>query len=122
MNETEALEIVAAMTANCIAAFTVYITLAFAYLTAAYFVGSKLSLFQVLVATGMYIVAAGSCVLALYGSLEGYEVAIRQVPSLAPLPPILNPVFWKLYMMPVMMAGLLVSLAFMWDVRRPTRD
>lgn len=118
MTEFEALEIAALMTSNAISSYTIYISFTFAYLTVAYLVGAKLSKIQALVASSLYLFAALSAILAFFANLEVYGMAISQAPLVRSLAPYLSPTFWKVYMLGLMSTGLLVSLFFMWDVRR----
>ena len=58
MSEAEFLEIINLHAGNAITSFTVYVTFLFGYMTAAYFVGAKLSLLQVTIVSLIYTLAA----------------------------------------------------------------
>ena len=66
MNEVDTVELVATCAEMSFTAFGIYISFTFGFLATAFFVGSKLTRFQALVATGMYLVAAGTMALASY--------------------------------------------------------
>ena len=72
MTEGEVIEAAAAVTANSITMFTIFITFTFGFLASAYFVGGKLTRFQALAATGLYVVAAGFSAVILVGWMQAF--------------------------------------------------
>jgi hypothetical protein len=96
---------------------SLYLTIITAYLLAAHFVGSKLSIFQVFVISVLFVVFGLSFVAAiqvdLWNLLEiGYQIQGLR-PSWLTFPsPMLN---WGFLV--IDSVGVVVSLAFMWSVR-----
>ena len=58
MTEAEAMELLLACVSNTISGFTVNISFTFAYLTAAFFVGARLTLFQTIAVSCLYVASA----------------------------------------------------------------
>ncbi len=65
MAEAELWELIAVHAANAMAAFNIYLTVTFAYLVVAFFVGAKLSKLQTGLISALFIFAAGSGLLAM---------------------------------------------------------
>ena len=66
MTEAEALELAVMCVDNAMTAFSVFISITFAYMTVSFLAGSKLSNFQALAASGLYIFTAGVTILCTY--------------------------------------------------------
>ena len=64
MTEPEALEVMAAHGANAITSFTIYVSVTFAYLAATHLVGAKLSRFQCVGISALYVFSASSVALS----------------------------------------------------------
>lgn len=118
MTEAEILELVAIYAANSITAFTVYISFTFAFLVTAFYVGRQLTLFQVFAISGMYIISAGSALLAEIAYLQAMFRIKAMSPNVLDEFALFNGDFWVIYMGIVLGAGMLVSLYFLWDMRR----
>jgi len=118
VTEAEAFEIAQIASANALTAFTVYITFAFGYLAAAYFVGKQLSRTQAIILSLLYALSATSCALAHLGYLEAQGAASAQAPTYYPSSILNNTDFWRLYMGPLEGLGIFASLYFMWSTRR----
>ena len=58
MTEAEALDLIVGFGANATSGFAIYISFTFAFLTLSYFVGSKLTTFQAIVVSVIYIIGA----------------------------------------------------------------
>ena len=114
MTEAESLELAATFTANASTNFTIFISFTFAFLATAYFVGKNLSRFQFFAASGMYAVAAGSAATSCVGWLQAFDAIMESKPTF----PNLQRGVWVGGMSVLFAAGLLVSLYFMWDVRK----
>jgi hypothetical protein len=99
----------------------VYLTVIFAYLATAYFVGSRLSIFQSLVVSGLFVFAAlatiGACVAQLRRASEFQQQLSLQTDDLL-LMPLKSASFWATYMPMLMLAGVVVGLFFMYDTMR----
>ena len=119
MTEVEAFEFTGIYIANAHTALTLYITFTFSYLVAAYFVGIKLSNFQVMVASFLYLFASASAVLSMLGNLQWMGIAIEHSGSLAPDGMIQSEGFWEIYLGALTSFGILISLYFMWNIRHP---
>lgn len=118
MTEAEVIELTAVCASNVFTALTIYISFTFGFLATAYFVGNKLTSFQALAATGLYLVAAGSMSLAMNAWLQALFKVINSQPTVVDTIPILVNDIWVPGMSTVFILGILISLYFMWDVRR----
>jgi len=119
MTEAEAFEFALMAKANAVTTFTVYITFTFAYLAAAFFVGRKLTRFQALAASGLYVFSAMSAVMNHQSDLKFYKTALDHAGNLGPRDIVSNPDFWSIYLGSLLLVGIFVSLYFMWSVRHP---
>ncbi len=125
MTESEALELVEAAAGNALAGFAVYLTVVFAYLATAYFVGQSLKTRQVVMASALFVFGGLSCTAATcitLGRLASYASAALRIESAAVQAPgwaLNNSAFWVNYLFIVCVAGILLGLYFMWDVRHP---
>ena len=122
MTEAEAIEAFSMLGANAISAFTVYISFTFGYLATAYFVGSKLTLFQSTVAGGLYIFSAGSAGLAQIVYIHGMLEVTKNTVSVLDNIFLWNGLFWVWNMAFIQAVGIVVSLYFMWSVRHTKTD
>jgi hypothetical protein len=118
MTEAESLELAATFTANASTNFTIFISFTFAFLATAYFVGKNLSRFQFFAASGMYAIAAGSAAISCVGWLQAFDAIMESKPTFLNSLPIFSGGVWVGGMSVLFVAGLLVSLYFMWDVRQ----
>jgi hypothetical protein len=118
MTEAEAIEMFALIGANAMTAFTIYVSFTFAFLVTAYFIGSQLSSFQSLVASGFYVISCGSAGLTqvVYIQLM-FEVA-KETPTVIDSLFLLNGNFWFWYMSVIQVVGVIISLYFMWHIRQ----
>ena len=118
MTEVEAFELAAIWSANVLTCLSLYITFTFAYLATAFFVGRQLSTFQAVAASVLYLFAAGSMTIGLLADLQWLDAAIIHAGSLAPDGISTRSEFWVLYLGVLAISGILLSLYFMWDVRK----
>jgi hypothetical protein len=121
MTEAEAVELMAILGANAITSFTVYVSFTFAFLAAAFFVGSKLSTFQSLAASGLFCVSSGAPALtqiiyiqAMFAIMEKTETVMNDIYFM-------NGMFWVWTMSIIQASGIVVSLLFFWQVRRSSK-
>ena len=119
MTEAETLEVVALYGSNSFSIFTVYLSITFAYLTVAYFLGAKLSRFQTITISGLYIASSAMASLAFIGTTQTWVVLISTTQTMLNTIPIYSAGVWHIYAAILAIAGILVSLYFMYDVRRP---
>lgn len=121
MTEADTIEVAAICAANSFTAFTIYISFTFGFLAAAFFVGNKLTRFQALAATGMYLVAAGATALAMLSWLKGLFLVLNSQNTVLDALPFMNENAWVVGMSIIIFGGMLISFYFMWDVRRRER-
>ena len=121
MTQAELWELNFICIANSLTAFSIYLTVTFAYLGVAFFVGAKLSRLQAFVMSGLFIFASlaalGGCMAQLRRASE-FQLQLQSQSGELALMPLTNASFWVTYMPLLMLAGVVVSLYFMWDTRR----
>ena len=117
MSEAEALEFIMMACSNAIASFALYITFTTGYLTVAYFVGSVLSRFQALCASGLFAIASGAIGLSCIVQCNAFESAMATYPTLLNALPLWTAFSWQLAMSIVIGIGILMSLYFMYSIR-----
>ena len=117
MTEYEAMEVVAAYTDVAVTCFSIYLTLTFAYLTVAYLVGVKLTTFQSVAVSGLYVFGGGSALLCQYILINGWGAVIEYAVPLHSVP-LWDPNFWITYMWTIQVSGILLGLYFMWALRQ----
>ena len=125
MTEAEALELTVMCVDNAITCFSVYVTMTFAYLTASYLMGSSLSTFQALVLSGLYVFSSGGMIVCMYLHIRTWSELRAGVPGgIAAMDNISlwNEAFWAYYPASSCLAGILISLFFMWNVRHPKTE
>jgi hypothetical protein len=69
MTEAEIWQLLIMASGSASNSFSVLLTMVFAYLATAYFVGSRLTGFQTLVVSGLFVYSAAMSTLGLYGGL-----------------------------------------------------
>ena len=120
MTEVDTVELVATCAANSFTAFSIYISFTFGFLVMAFFVGSKLTRFQALVATGLYLVAAGTMALASTVWIQALFLAKNSNTTFLDTITFMgNGEAWIPGMSILLFLGMFISLYFMWDVRHP---
>ena len=88
----------------------------------AFYVGGQLSSFQAIAASALYVISAVSTVMAMMGYLQAqYAIQATTVTVLDRLPG-WNAGLWICYMLVTLIAGILVSLYFMWQVSHPKNE
>ena len=121
MAEAELWELIAVHAANAMSAFNIYLTVTFAYLLAAYFVGAKLSKLQTGLISGLFIFSAGSGWLAMLIYLRRTVIFQDMLASESEIYVrtfLIGGKFWSVYMAILLALGMAVSLYFMYDIRR----
>jgi hypothetical protein len=101
---------------------SVYLTMLFAYISVAYFAGSKLTRFQLIVVTLIFVAAAGRQVALISAAGKGLRVKVAHVAEVyesAVAPDLVvatgASIWWPVV---VWSTGIFGSLLFMWSVRR----
>jgi hypothetical protein len=121
MSEAELLEQIAAYMGNCISAFTMYVSLTFGYLTVAYLVARRLTSFQAIASTSMYVGASLSCVFTLIAALsvmDGISKELAETSTIWPNTVFTNVAIWIPAMAVIMTAGVVTSVYFFHTVRK----
>ena len=98
--------------------FSIYLTVTFAYLIVAYLAGARLTRFQAIAATGMYLVAAVSTIGGMIVVQDLYIESLTAEPLITQSMETADPIFWKVYMNGMMLVGIFVSVYFLYDVRK----
>ena len=122
LTEGEILELLASHGANAMTAFTVFISFTFGYLATAYFVGSQLTPVQAIVASGLYVISASAAGLTQILYIQVMFTILQSAPNIVQGFRLLNEPFWMWSMSIIQVAGILISLAFMWGVRHPKTE
>lgn len=124
MTEAEALELIIMCSDNALTSFGIYVTIAFAYLTVAYLVGSRLSTLQTLVLSGLYVFASGAVISNMYLLIRTWgELRAGVTGGIAVMDriPLWNQTYWAIYPTSACVIGILVGLYLMWNVRHPKK-
>ena len=118
MTEAELWELMAANVGNGSSMFSALLTLIFAYLATAYLVGRKLTVFQTLIVSALFIWGAGMAALSVHGNMNRALWFVQQLARLHPDESfLLNRSF--IHSFSIMAAlSIAVSLYFMYRVRR----
>ena len=121
MTEAELLEVATSYFGLSIDMLGLYLTLTSGYLIVAFFIGARLTIFQLVIVSTLYVFAAGHAIRtififthrgmafsALHGAESGMHVSA-------------NPVIFMTLIV-FMAGGIFASLAFMWSVRHPKTE
>ena len=119
MTEAEALEAMNAFSANGLTSFTVFVSFTFAYLTAAYLVGNKLSTLEYRMVNALYIFAAGLGGTSAVTNALAMDAVIRSVPTVISDIILLRLDYWAVALAVFQTIGIIGSLVFM-HLRRQT--
>ena len=118
MNEGDAIEAAISAAGVVFSCFDIYISFTFGYLVTAYFVGDKLTRFQVIAATGLYLVAAGFMVIVMTAWTQSLFAITDSTKTALDAVLLLQRGHWVEALVFLCSTGMLMSLYFMWDVRR----
>jgi hypothetical protein len=125
MTEAEALELAVMCVDNALSCFSIYVTMTFAYMTVSYLVGSRLSTFQTLVLSGLYMISSGAVILTMYLQIRTWgEVRAGVSGGVAAMDniPLWNEALWATYPTAASLVGVFIGLYFMWNVRHPKTE
>ena len=116
MVPTESLELIALYIQNMMLAFSMYLTLTFAFLAGAFVVGARLSRYEAVAISALYLFASMSTIGSLMISLR----LVQEVPDISTLvsTSYMNPAYWQMYMGPILVIGILLSIRFLFNVRQ----
>jgi len=121
MTEFETIEALSNLAANAATFFTVFLSMTFGYLTAAYLVGADLTRFQCFVIAGIYFLspsvfgAAAITCTSTGPTLKARETSVIDDVWIA------NAVSWSGGAWVIVVVMILLSLYFMYNVRSTTR-
>jgi len=117
MSEAEVIEMINLHAGNSMSAYSIFVTLTFAYLTASYFAGEKLSLLQVFIISVLYVTSSAAFTAITVLHVQSFEALVAQYP---------NFIYARLWRFPwalvgslLAIGGVIASLYFMWNVRHP---
>jgi len=119
MSELDALEAVNGFAANGISSFTVFFSFTFAYLTASYFVGSRLSKFQSAAVSFLYVGSVTSTALTVVGCQKAVaEIQISHPSAVIDHFVMWDVRYWHYYIIVLFGTVIMLSLYFMYDCRK----
>jgi hypothetical protein len=118
MTEAEAIESLAIMASNTATYFTVFLSFTFGYLSVAYFLGAALTNFQCLAISGIYFFSASVFGAAAIGWTGAYDDLKNREQTILDDYWILNIAEWASGVLVMVVSIILVSLYFMYDVRK----
>lgn len=115
MSESEFIEAINMHASNGIGSFSIYITFTFAYLTASYLVGARLSRFQAFAVSSLYVLASVGFCLATITHTQSFGALVRAYPQFVNsfgwgLP-------WSALAGVIQVGGIIISLIFLFDIR-----
>ncbi len=97
------------------------LTLIFAYLATAYFVGGRLTRFQTAVVSFLFIVGSSILTLALYGTMQRSISFVERLRDLYPDEVFVMSETWAVSMTTLLALAIPVCLFFMYQIRRQPR-
>ena len=117
------LEVVAALMGNYATHVGIYLSLAFGYCVAAYAAGEKLSRFQVIVASCMFVAATELQIILMATYVNASQELLLRTSEINPmLERPANSDWRQVWGITIWQLGILASLSFMWSVRRSEKD
>ena len=120
---TAQLEVVAAFMGNYATHVGIYLSLAFGYCVAAYTSGDKLTRFQVVLASMMFVAAAELQAALMYLWVTGSRNLLSEVAKLVPEYGVQASFgAGQIFGLAIWQIGILASLAFMWSIRHPRTE
>jgi len=122
MTQAEAMELTAIWSGLASTDFAIYITATFAYIVAAYVIGSELTRIQTLVISFLYIWLAAISVLAVDSDFTWMQISIEQLADKRLHEITYTGGFWRLPVTGFMVCGILASTYFMWNVRHSKKQ
>ena len=109
MTEAEVIESMAILGDGAVNVFTVFISVTFAYLTVAYFVGRSLSRFQLIAISGLYLVTSTTMGATCVACVLAWEKLAPQYPSVLNEIPFFTIGIWHKVMAIIFIASVIVS-------------
>ena len=118
MTESDAIEALVMMASNTVTFFSIFLSLTFGYLSVAYFLGAALTKFQCLTISTIYFLSASIFGAAAIGWTGAYDDLKNREQTILDEYWILNIAEWANAVLITVVLCILVSLYFMYDVRR----
>lgn len=123
MTEYEILDLMANESAQSATQFTLYLSVLFAYLVTAYFVGARLTVTQVFILSSLYIFVNAAQSWGMHLTMSRVEELLNKKAEISPLTEWEQGYaaygnIWAI----AMVIGVLASLYFMWGVRHPKTE
>lgn len=122
MSEAETLEVIAIYAANAADSYLGFVSITFAYLTVAYFVGRALSKFQTIAVSGLYLAASMPMAVSCVISTQAWAATMSSKSTVLDTLTLYTGGYWDIYMAILLTAILAISLYFMIDVRRKAHE
>ena len=118
MSESEAIEALSDISANCATYFSVYISLTFAYLTVAYLVGSALSRFQLTLITAIYLLSSTLMGATTIIWVDAWLKINQREQTIFSDHAMVTALPWIPGLVILLMSVVIASVYFMYDIRR----
>ncbi len=121
MEEAELFELVFIAGATALTAFTFIVTFTFAYLTVAYFLGSRLTRLEIGVVTGVYLIASFlsfAVVMANVSAMRVFQEELAESPVYQRIGFFMDARIYEAGMPVVYLLSVVTCLSFMWNIRR----
>jgi len=118
VTETDVIEALSELSINAATYMTVFISLTFAYLTVAYFVGRSLSRFQCVAISGLYVLFASMTGASAVAWSEAFQLFRTKERSILDEVWIFENTNWTFTLSPILVMVVFTSLYFMYNVRR----
>ena len=121
MEEAELFELVFIAGATALTAFTFVVTFTFAYLTVAYFLGSRLSRWEIGVVTGVYLVASFlsfSVVMANVSAMRVFQEELAGSRIYQRIVFFMDARIYEAGMPVIYLLSVVTCLFLMWNIRR----
>ena len=123
MTEYEILDLVGAESAQSATQFTLYLSVLFAYLVTAYFIGDRLPRPQLFLLSALYVFVNLAQAWGMVLTMNRVSELLERKAGISPLTDwekgyVTYGNFWAI----AMTMGLLASLYFMWSVRHPKTE
>lgn len=118
MTEIEVIEALSEISINAVTYMTVFLSVTFAYLTVAYFVGAQLSRFQCVAISVLYGAIGAMTGSATIGWSVAWQILRSRESSLFDAVWIFKYTDWIVVLTPFLVGVILTSFYFMFDIRR----
>jgi len=122
MTESEVIESAFIMAEGAVSVLAIYISVIFAYLAAAYFVGKNLTRYQASVFTGLFVATETIATASLTASVLGWEKLVALYPSVLNTIPFFTLGIWHKCMAGLLTVGIVAGLYFMHNIRKPKEE